>query len=125
MIAAFAMLGWAVKSGGVGPVFSQPANVTGNAKSWAWVMSINVAVSGKTTLALNIVGRMNSKGRKSDASSLLTGRSGLPQSDLTRYGNKPSVAYWQLLFIPVVYWSFSFVGIVITSAGYSIYGTLY
>lgn len=54
--AAFAMLGWAVKTGGVGPVFSQPARVVGNAKSWAWVMSINVAVSGKTTLALNIVG---------------------------------------------------------------------
>lgn len=50
------MLGWAVKTGGVGPIFSQPASVSGNAKSWAWVMSINVAVSGKTTLALNIVG---------------------------------------------------------------------
>ncbi|KAK2602958.1 hypothetical protein N8I77_009452 [Diaporthe amygdali] len=99
-VAAFAMLGWAVKTGGVGPVFSQPARVVGNAKSWAWVMSINVAVSGKTTLALNI-------------------------SDLTRYGNKPSVAYWQLLFIPVVYWAFSFMGIVIASAGQSIYGTLY
>lgn len=49
----------------------------------------------------------------------------LLQSDLTRYGNKPSVAYWQLLFIPVVYWSFSFIGIVIASAGQSIYGTLY
>lgn len=56
VIAAFAMLGWAVKTGGVGPIFSQPASVSGNAKSWAWVMSINVAVSGKTTLALNIVG---------------------------------------------------------------------
>lgn len=35
------------------------------------------------------------------------------------------MAYWQLLFIPVVYWSFSFIGIVIASAGESIYGTLY
>lgn len=54
VIAAFSMLGWAVKTGGVGPIFSQPPSVSGNAKSWAWVMSINVAVSGKTTLALNI-----------------------------------------------------------------------
>ncbi|KAL2275083.1 hypothetical protein FJTKL_02536 [Diaporthe vaccinii] len=100
VVAAFAMLGWGLKTGGVGPVFSQPARVSGNAKRWAWIMSINVAVSGKTTLALNI-------------------------SDLTRYGKKPSVAYWQFLFIPVVYWSFSFIGIVIASAGQSIYGTLY
>lgn len=54
VLAAFAMLGWAVNTGGVGPIFSQPASVSGNAKAWAWVMSINVAVSGKTTLALNI-----------------------------------------------------------------------
>lgn len=54
VVAAFAMLGWAVKTGGAGPVFSQPGSVSGNAKRWAWVMSINVAVSGKTTLALNI-----------------------------------------------------------------------
>ncbi|KAH8775320.1 ncs1 allantoate transporter [Diaporthe sp. PMI_573] len=100
VVAAFVMLGWAVKTDGVGPIFSQRASVSGNVRSWAWVMSINLAVSGKTTLALNI-------------------------SDLTRYGNKPSVAYWQLLFIPIVYWSFSFIGIVIASAGQSIYGTLY
>lgn len=49
------MLGWAVKTGGAGPIFSQPASVSGSDKSWAWVYSINVAVSGKTTLALNIV----------------------------------------------------------------------
>lgn len=56
IIAAFAMLGWAVHTAGAGPLFSQPATVSGNARSWAWVMGINVAVSGKTTLALNIVG---------------------------------------------------------------------
>lgn len=61
VIAAFAMLGWAVKTGGTGPIFSQPARVSGNAKIWAWVMSINVAVSGKTTLALNIVSLTSSK----------------------------------------------------------------
>lgn len=57
--AAFALLGWAVKTGGSGPVFAQPATVSGNAKSWAWVYSINVAVSGKTTLALNIVSALS------------------------------------------------------------------
>lgn len=44
---------------------------------------------------------------------------------MTRYGNKTSVTYWQLLFIPIVYWVFSFIGIVIASAGQAIYGTLY
>lgn len=55
IVAAFAMLGWAVNTGGAGPIFSQPSSLSGSAKSWAWVYSINVAVSGKTTLALNIV----------------------------------------------------------------------
>jgi NCS1 family nucleobase:cation symporter-1 len=100
IIAAFAMLGWAVKTGGAGPVFAQKATVTGSTKAWAWVYAVNVAISGKTTLAINI-------------------------SDLTRYGNRTSVAYWQMLFIPVVYWVFSFIGIVVASAGQSIYGTLY
>ncbi|KAH8897543.1 hypothetical protein GQ53DRAFT_713266 [Thozetella sp. PMI_491] len=100
IVAAFAMLGWAVGTGGAGPVFAQTATATGSAKSWAYLMGINVAISGKTTLALNI-------------------------SDLTRYGSKPSVAYWQFVFIPVVYWLFSFIGIVIASAGQAIYGTLY
>lgn len=55
IVAAFAMLGWAVKTGGANPIFSQPSSLSGSAKSWAWMYSINVAVSGKTTLALNIV----------------------------------------------------------------------
>ncbi|KAJ9157648.1 allantoin permease [Pleurostoma richardsiae] len=100
VVAAFAMLGWAVHTGGTGPVFAQKATVSGSAKSWAWVMGINVAVSGKTTLALNI-------------------------SDMSRYGRNATVTYWQMLFIPVVYWVFSFIGIVVASAGQSIYGTLY
>ncbi|VDC00106.1 unnamed protein product [Peniophora sp. CBMAI 1063] len=44
---------------------------------------------------------------------------------LTRYAHKTSDAYWQLLFAPIVYLSFSFIGIVIASAGQSIYGKLY
>lgn len=60
VVAAFAMLGWAVKAGGSGPVFAQSSTVAGNAKRWAWVYSINVAVSGKTTLSLNIVRRFYS-----------------------------------------------------------------
>lgn len=57
IIAAFAMLGWAVSTAGAGPLFDQRATISGYEKSWAWVMGINVAVSGKTTLALNIVSR--------------------------------------------------------------------
>ncbi|KAK9414014.1 hypothetical protein SUNI508_11466 [Seiridium unicorne] len=100
VIAAFAMLGWAVRIGGSGPVFGQATKLEGTAKSWAYLSGINIAISGKTTLAINM-------------------------SDLTRYAKQPSAAYWQMLFIPVVYWIFSFIGIVIASAGQSIYGTLY
>jgi NCS1 family nucleobase:cation symporter-1 len=101
IIAAFAILGWAVNTaGGGGPIFTQSSKLTGSARSWAWVAGINVAISGKTTLALNM-------------------------PDLTRYGHKTSVAYWQMLFIPLVYFIFSFIGIVVASAGQAIYGTLY
>ncbi|OAA54362.1 ncs1 allantoate transporter [Niveomyces insectorum RCEF 264] len=99
MVAAFALLGWAIHTGGSGPIFSQPSTIHGSTKSWAWVMGINVAVSSKTTLALNI-------------------------SDLTRYGRKPSVSYWQFLFVPLVYWVFAFIGIVVASSGQAIYGTV-
>jgi NCS1 family nucleobase:cation symporter-1 len=56
IIAAFSLLGWAVNAaGGGGPVFDQRTKLKGSAKRWAWVAGINVAISGKTTLALNIV----------------------------------------------------------------------
>ena len=56
IIAAFAMLGWAVKrAGGSGPVFGRATTVHGATKSWAWVSGINIAISGKTTLAMNMV----------------------------------------------------------------------
>ncbi len=101
VIAAFALLGWAVNTaGGSGPVFSQESKLTGYTKSWAWVAGINIAISGKTTLAMNM-------------------------PDLTRYARNPSDTWWQLLFIPVVYFTFSFIGIVVASAGQAIYGTLY
>ncbi|KEY74938.1 hypothetical protein S7711_01287, partial [Stachybotrys chartarum IBT 7711] len=100
VIAAFSMLGWAVHTAGAGPLFNQRATLSGYERSWAWVMGINVAVSGKTTLALNI-------------------------SDISRYSRSRNSSYWQILFIPLVYWTFSFIGIVIASAGQAIYGTLY
>ncbi|WWC72761.1 uncharacterized protein I206_106725 [Kwoniella pini CBS 10737] len=101
VIAAFATLGWAVhRAGGSGPVFAKHTTLTGATRSWAWVAGINVAISGKTTLAINI-------------------------PDLTRYAHRTSDSYWQLLFIPIVYFIFSFIGIVIASAGQAIYGQLY
>ena len=56
VIAAFALLGWCINTaGGGGPVFAQKSKLTGSTKSWAWVAGLNIAISGKTTLALNIV----------------------------------------------------------------------
>lgn len=98
--AAFALLGWAVRrTGGAGPIFSQTSKLQGAPKAWAYLSGVNVAISGKTTLALNM-------------------------PDLMRYAERPSAAYWQMLFIPAVYWVFSFVGIVVASAGQAIYGRL-
>lgn len=56
VIAALAMLGWAVHTaGGGGPVFAKHAKLSGSARSWAWVAGLNIAISGKTTLAINMV----------------------------------------------------------------------
>ncbi|KAH8646353.1 allantoin permease [Xylariales sp. PMI_506] len=100
IVAAFAVLGWAINTGGSGPVFNQTTTLEGSAKSLAYLAGVNIAISGKSTLAINM-------------------------SDLTRYAKKPSAAYWQMLFIPLVYWIFSFIGIAVASAGQAIYGTLY
>ena len=60
VVASFALLGWAVnKAGGGGPIFAQKSTLTGSTKSWAWVAGINIAISGKTTLAINIVSVSN------------------------------------------------------------------
>ncbi|KAK4686998.1 nucleobase:cation symporter-1, NCS1 family, partial [Tremellales sp. Uapishka_1] len=101
VIASFALLGWAVhKAGGAGPIFHKGSTLKGSAKAWAWVASINIAISGKTTLALNM-------------------------PDLARYARKSSDVYWQMLFVPLIYFVFSFIGIVVASCGEVIYGKLY
>jgi NCS1 family nucleobase:cation symporter-1 len=101
IVAAFALLGWSVKTaGGAGPIFSQRSTLSGSAKSWAWVYGLNIAIAGKTTLALNM-------------------------PDLTRYSRRASDTYWQMLFIPLVYFTFSLIGIIVASAGQVIYGKLY
>ena len=103
VIAAFALLGWSVKTaGGGGPVLKARTQLTGSALSWAWVGGINIAIAGKTTLALNMV--------RLSLLSLLDCNTDI-QPDLTRYAHKTSDAYWQMLFVPLVYWSFSFIGI--------------
>lgn len=103
--ATFALLDWAVHAaGGAGPVFAQSTDALAGAgsqkKAWAYVAGVNVAISDKTTLALNM-------------------------PDLTRYARKSSAAYLQLLFIPVTYFVLSFVDIVVGSAGEMICGELY
>jgi len=103
VIAAFALLGWSVKTaGGGGPVLKARTQLTGSALSWAWVGGINIAIAGKTTLALNMV-RLSLLSPLDFSTDI--------QPDLTRYAHKTSDAYWQMLFVPLVYWSFSFIGI--------------
>ncbi|RYP53583.1 hypothetical protein DL768_001447 [Monosporascus sp. mg162] len=54
IVAAFALLGWAMWIGGPGPNFSQPSKLKGRVKSWGHLSAINVAVSDKTTLVINM-----------------------------------------------------------------------
>lgn len=59
VIAAFALLGWSVKTaGGGGPVLAGRTKLSGSNLSWAWVAGINIAIAGKTTLALNMVSQI-------------------------------------------------------------------
>lgn len=56
IVAAFALLGWSVnQAGGGGPVFAAKSKLSGSEKSWAYLAGLNIAISGKTTLAINIV----------------------------------------------------------------------
>ncbi|CAK7235703.1 hypothetical protein SCUCBS95973_009357 [Sporothrix curviconia] len=77
--AALATMAWCVhKAGGAGPVFSQPAALTGSAKAWQFLSSMSSVSGCLATLACNI-------------------------PDFSRYARTNRGQYVQLPFIPTVY----------------------
>ncbi|CAK7224800.1 hypothetical protein SBRCBS47491_005676 [Sporothrix bragantina] len=98
--AALATMGWCVhKAGGAGPVFAQPAALTGAAKAWQFLASMSSVSGGLATLACNI-------------------------PDFSRYAKTNRGQYVQLPFIPTVYTLGMLIGIIGSSATAVIYGKL-
>ncbi|KAI0067621.1 NCS1 nucleoside transporter family [Artomyces pyxidatus] len=78
-------------------ILATHANVSGSTLSWAWLSALNSALGNWATLAVNI-------------------------PDFTRYAKNERAQYIQLIIIPVLFTLCSFIGIVVTSAGISLYG---
>lgn len=97
--AAIAFLVWAVvRAGGIGPVVSQPAKLTGSALAWEFVKGIMSSIANFATLIVN-------------------------DPDFTRFARKPNDALWsQLLTIPLGFAVTSFIGIIVSSSSAVIYG---
>ncbi|GAA4362862.1 NCS1 family nucleobase:cation symporter-1 [Hymenobacter saemangeumensis] len=99
-VAALALLWWAISAGnGLGPILAQPAKFADSAAFWAFFFpSLTGMVGFWATLSLNI-------------------------PDFTRYATSQRAQVWgQALGLPPSMTMFSFVGVVVTSATFVIYG---
>ncbi|GAB2857323.1 NCS1 family nucleobase:cation symporter-1 [Hymenobacter ruber] len=99
-LAALALLWWAISAGhGLGPILAQPSKFTSSAAFWAFFFpSLTGMVGFWATLSLNI-------------------------PDFTRYAvSQRAQQLGQALALPASMTLFSFVGVVVTSATFIIYG---
>ncbi|KZT61455.1 NCS1 nucleoside transporter family [Calocera cornea HHB12733] len=100
-ITGVSMMVWAfVVTGGAGAIFGQGASVSGSRLAWAWLSGLNSVLGNYATLSVNI-------------------------PDFTRLAQHPRHQYIQLLVIPLSFTFIAFQGIVVTSAGYILYGAYY
>lgn len=87
-----------MRAGGIGPVVSQPAKLTGSALAWEFVKGIMSSIANFATLIVN-------------------------DPDFTRFARKPNDALWSQLFtIPLGFAVTSFIGIIVSSSSAVIYG---
>ncbi|OWZ33057.1 hypothetical protein LQV05_000898 [Cryptococcus neoformans] len=99
-IVGFTLFGWSItRAGGIGPVFSQPATLSGSALGWQMLISISSCFNNMFTLVVNA-------------------------PDFASRAKKPSAAVWpQLISMPLGFTITSFLGIVIASASAPQFGT--
>lgn len=99
--AGIALFVWAiVRAGGVGPIISQPATITGSKLAWGIIAGIMSAISNFATLIVN-------------------------DPDFTRFARKPSDAFLpQFITIPLSFGLTSFIGIIVGSASAVIFPSL-
>ncbi|KAJ1549436.1 hypothetical protein HK405_003427 [Cladochytrium tenue] len=98
-IGGIAFFVWSiVKAGGLGPILSQPATVTGDNWTWTFLYCIGYSLGNFGTMILN-------------------------DADFTRFAKKTSDAFWpQVITIPATFGVVSFIGIVVSSSCTVIYG---
>ncbi|CED84056.1 Uridine permease/thiamine transporter/allantoin transport [Phaffia rhodozyma] len=87
---------WSLSQAGVGPVFTQKATLSGSAKGWAFMSSMNSVLGNYTALSVNI-------------------------PDFTRYATNKKAQYVQLVIIPVVFTMAAFIGMTVSSGASVIY----
>ncbi|WVQ83650.1 hypothetical protein IAT38_005792 [Cryptococcus sp. DSM 104549] len=99
-IVGFTLFGWSItRAGGIGPVFSQPATLSGSALGWQMVISISSCFNNMFTLITNA-------------------------PDFASRAKRPSAAVWpQIIAMPIGFTITSFLGIVIASASAPQFGT--
>ncbi|ODN94324.1 uracil permease [Cryptococcus wingfieldii CBS 7118] len=92
-IVGFTLFGWSItRAGGIGPVFSQRATLSGSALGWQMIISISSCFNNMFTLVTN-------------------------SCDFASRAKKPSAAVWpQIIAMPIGFSITSFLGIVIASA---------
>ncbi|KAF5353440.1 hypothetical protein D9756_008119 [Leucocoprinus leucothites] len=99
-IAWLSMLIWAfVKVPASVSLAPKHSQLNGSALSWAWLGALNSALGFYATLSVNI-------------------------PDFTRYAKNERAQYIQLVIIPIAFTFVAFIGIVVTSAGETLYGEI-
>ncbi|KIV93343.1 hypothetical protein PV10_04560 [Exophiala mesophila] len=87
---------WTCTRGGTGDIWDQQAQVSGSAKSWLIMWSLNSCTASWSTVGVNI-------------------------PDFTRYLKKPKAALTQSVFFPILCSWVAIIGVVVASASYMIY----
>ncbi|EJU01818.1 cytosine-purine permease [Dacryopinax primogenitus] len=101
IICGFSMMIWAfIRAGGAGPIFLQPATLSGSKLAWAWLAGLQSVLGTYSTLSVNI-------------------------PDFTRMARAPRDQYVQLIVTPISFTIIALQGIVVTSTGYILYGDYY
>jgi NCS1 family nucleobase:cation symporter-1 len=91
------VIGMSLMANGTGDIWKQQATVTGSTKAWLILSSMSSMTGGWATMATNV-------------------------ADFTRYLKKPSVVYWQSLFVPGICTFLGVMGIIATSCAKVVYG---
>lgn len=118
-IIGFAFFGWSIsRAGGVGPVFSQPATLSGSDLHWQMLISISSCFNNMFTLSKSSVNSSFPYPYKHQAHETVTN-----SPDFASRAKTPGAAVWpQIIALPMGFIITSFLGIGIASASQPQFG---